>query len=217
MPTMVDPRNNTPMMRRFLTICLVSLALPLAARGATPAANYTDMWWNPSESGWGISWVQHAATGQAFVVWYTYDPREPDTSSADAADYKPLWIVMPDGAWTSPTTITGTAYVTNGTPYSQAWNSANYVIQQVGTFAFSFADSSTGTFTYAIRSHKIVPAGDLAQLRSHGQEVIALQACHPRFFASHRYIAYAVPVKVVPRVGRPFTLGGEHLAAGARS
>ena len=74
-----------------------------------------------------------------------------------------------------------------------------------------------GTFTYAIRSHKIVPAGDLAQLRSHEQEVVALQACHPRFFASHRYIAYAVPVKVVPRVGRPFTLGGEHLAAGARS
>ena len=28
-------------------------------------------------------------------------------------------------------------------------------------------------------------------LRSHGREIVELQACHPRFFASHRYIAYA--------------------------
>jgi sortase A len=73
-----------------------------------------------------------------------------------------------------------------------------------------------GTFTYVIRSHRIVPANDLAQLRSHNREVVALQACHPRFFATHRYIAYAVPVRVVPRIGRPYTLGGDHLAAGTR-
>ena len=139
------------MTRKLLSACLASLALTaVAAQGATPAANYTDMWWNASESGWGLSWAQHTASGQAFVVWYTYDPREPDPSTTDAADYKPLWIVMPGGTWTSPTTITVTVYVTGGTPYSQAWNSANYVIQQVGTFSFSFADSSNGMFAYSI-------------------------------------------------------------------
>jgi sortase A len=74
-----------------------------------------------------------------------------------------------------------------------------------------------GTFTYRIRSHTIVPANDLAVLRSHGHEVIALQACHPRFFATHRYIAYAVPIRVAPRIGRPYTFSGEHLAAGSRA
>jgi len=74
-----------------------------------------------------------------------------------------------------------------------------------------------GTFTYVIRSHRIVPADDLSQLESHGREVVALQACHPRFFATHRYIAYAVPVRVVPRTGRPYTPRGEHVAAGART
>ena len=73
------------------------------------------------------------------------------------------------------------------------------------------------TFTYVIRSHIIVPADDLSVRRSHGQEVVALQACHPRFFATHRYIAYAVPLRVVPRVGEPYALAHEHLAAGARS
>jgi sortase A len=48
-----------------------------------------------------------------------------------------------------------------------------------------------GTFTYRITHHVIVPSDDLAVLRTHGHEVVALQACHPRFFATHRYIAYA--------------------------
>jgi len=60
------------------------------------------------------------------------------------------------------------------------------------------------TFVYRVTGHKIVPADDLSQLRSHGREVVALQACHPRFFASHRYIAFAVPVRVIPRNGPPY-------------
>lgn len=52
---------------------------------------------------------------------------------------------------------------------------------------------------YRITTHAIVPATALHVLRSRGKEVLALQACHPRFFASERYIAYARPVRVVPR------------------
>ena len=51
-----------------------------------------------------------------------------------------------------------------------------------------------GTFVYEVRRHVIVRSDDLRPLRSHGREVLALQACHPRFFATHRYIVYAVPV-----------------------
>ena len=63
-----------------------------------------------------------------------------------------------------------------------------------------------GTFVYRVRSHKIVPADDLSQLQSHNREVVALQACHPRFFASHRYIVYAVPVRVIPKGGSPYNV-----------
>jgi sortase A len=62
-----------------------------------------------------------------------------------------------------------------------------------------------GTFRYRIFRHIIVPSADLAVLRSHGREVVALQACHPRFFASHRYIAYGRLVRVEPRGGRWFS------------
>jgi sortase A len=63
-----------------------------------------------------------------------------------------------------------------------------------------------GTFVYVVRRHVIVAADDVRVLRSHGREVLALQACHPRFFATHRYIAYAVPVRVIPRIGRPYSV-----------
>src|SRR2546425_5220849 len=47
------------------------------------------------------------------------------------------------------------------------------------------------TFVYRVTGHVIVPSDDLARLKSHGHEIVALQACHPRFFATHRYIVYA--------------------------
>ena len=63
------------------------------------------------------------------------------------------------------------------------------------------------TFRYEITGHKIVKADDLAVLRSHHHELLALQACHPRFFATHRYIAYAKLVRVEPRDGEPYSIG----------
>jgi sortase A len=64
-----------------------------------------------------------------------------------------------------------------------------------------------GNFRYEITGHKIVKADDLAVLRSRHHELLALQACHPRFFATHRYIAYAKLVRVEPRDGEPYSIG----------
>ena len=56
-----------------------------------------------------------------------------------------------------------------------------------------------GTFVYRVSSHVIVPASDIERLESSGREEIALQACHPRFFATERYIVYARPVSEAAR------------------
>ena len=65
-----------------------------------------------------------------------------------------------------------------------------------------------GTFHYRVTGHRIVPADDLSQLRSRGYEQLALQACHPRFFATNRYIAYAKPVSVELPSGSMYKLWG---------
>lgn len=69
------------------------------------------------------------------------------------------------------------------------------------------------TFSYRVYKHRIVPGDDLAVLRSHGREVVELQACHPRFFASHRYISYARLVRIEPRGGTAFRPPPAALAA----
>ncbi len=63
-----------------------------------------------------------------------------------------------------------------------------------------------GTFVYRMTSHRIVRADDLSVLRSPKHELLELQACHPRFFASHRYIVYARLARVEPLRGTPFTV-----------
>jgi sortase A len=62
------------------------------------------------------------------------------------------------------------------------------------------------TFTYRAVRHEIVPATDLAMLRSPRHELLRLQACHPRFFATHRYIVDASLVSVRPRKGPAYTI-----------
>jgi sortase A len=63
-----------------------------------------------------------------------------------------------------------------------------------------------GTFTYRAVRHWIVPSTDLAVLQDHGSELLRLQACHPRFFATHRYLVDAQLVSIAPRGGRTITL-----------
>jgi sortase A len=58
-----------------------------------------------------------------------------------------------------------------------------------------FLELPYGTFEYAVTGHRIVAASQTEVLRSKGYEQLALQACHPRFFATHRLIAYAKPVR----------------------
>jgi sortase A len=72
-------------------------------------------------------------------------------------------------------------------------------------------------FEYRIRGHRIVQAHEVSVLRSRRREEVALQACWPRFFASHRYIAYARPVRVIPRSGAPYRYRGDLSALQART
>jgi sortase A len=68
------------------------------------------------------------------------------------------------------------------------------------------------TFVYRMYTHRIVVASDMSVLRSPRHELLELQACHPRFFATHRYIVYAHLVAVEPRGGAPYDVSA--VAAG---
>ena len=62
------------------------------------------------------------------------------------------------------------------------------------------------TFDYTVTGSRIVGASQTSVLKSKGYEQLVLQACHPRFFASHRLLVYAKPVRVTPH-------GSDHATA----
>jgi sortase A len=57
-------------------------------------------------------------------------------------------------------------------------------------------------FTYHVTGTRIVDAHDLSVLRPGTHEVVVLQACHPRFFATQRLLVYAEPTHVAPAAKR---------------
>ena len=69
------------------------------------------------------------------------------------------------------------------------------------TFSVPYA-----TFSYRVRRHYIVRSDQLSVLQDHGSEILRLQACHPRFFATHRYIVDATLASVTPAGGETYTV-----------
>jgi cytochrome c553 len=112
-----------------------SLAIPPAGP-AVPAFDYSDLWYTPSESGWGFNIVQHASSN-IFGVIYAYE-----------APNRPVWMVMPGGVWTSSTTFTGKIYrvtaAAAGTPFVLG------DVTELGDLVLLFADESHASVDYTV-------------------------------------------------------------------
>jgi sortase A len=61
-----------------------------------------------------------------------------------------------------------------------------------------------GTFTYRVTRHYVVADNAVDVLKDRGNEILRLQACHPRFFATQRYLVDATLVGVSPRGGAAY-------------
>ena len=62
-----------------------------------------------------------------------------------------------------------------------------------------FLELPYASLEYKVMSHRVVDDNDLSVLQSEGREELVLQACHPRFFASDRYLVYARPIRVTEK------------------
>ena len=108
-----------------------------AGSGATPAVDYTSLWWNASESGWGVALTQQFGT--IFAAVYTYD-----------ATGKPIWYVASSCAVSGSGCVGDLYQVTGGTAPTDPWNGASKVVSKVGSVTFAFTDGSNGTMSYTI-------------------------------------------------------------------
>jgi hypothetical protein len=107
------------------------------AGGTTlPAVNYTDLWWNPSESGWGMAIAQQYAV--MFLAWYVYDNAG-----------KPVWYVASNCA-VSGNGCSGTLYRTTGPAFGPTFDPLQIQVFSAGTVSLSFTDANNGTLSYTV-------------------------------------------------------------------
>ncbi|QJR14713.1 c-type cytochrome [Usitatibacter palustris] len=119
---------------------------PDPGQPTVPTLNYTDLWFDPSQPGWGINVTQHVSN-KIFSLFYLYE--NPN---------KPMWISLPDGTWTTPTSYTGDIYRVSGPPPTGAYDTSKVGVVKVGSATFTFTTATTGTLAYTINGVTVTRA-----------------------------------------------------------
>ena len=120
------------LVRSLAAALLISLTLVRPAA----AVDFTDIWWNSLESGWGANMVQ--ADNFVFITFFI-----------DGPNNQPIWYtgnmtVDANGVWSGP------LYLTTGTYFGNPWNPAQVTQTAVGTVTFTPTNSFSGTLTYNV-------------------------------------------------------------------
>ena len=103
---------------------------------APVAVDFTDLWFNPGESGWGMAITQQF--GEMFLAWFVYDNSG-----------KPTWLVAPACTVTG-NSCAGSLYRVTGPPFGPTFNQAAVGFAIVGTVKVDFTGPNDGTITYTV-------------------------------------------------------------------
>ncbi|MES2356327.1 MAG: hypothetical protein V4568_18380 [Pseudomonadota bacterium] len=104
----------------------------------TGAPDFTDLWWNPAESGWGVSVTQHG--NNIFFRIFVYD-----------TDGRPLLFVVPGVAFITNKSFTGAIQGTTGPWFGTVPFDPTQVIRtNLGTATLTFSDANNGVLSYTV-------------------------------------------------------------------
>ena len=127
--------------RRGILAFAATLLLASLPLRAVHAANYdyTDSWYTPAESGWGVNFTQ--SDNFIFATFFIY-----------GTGNVPTWYTA-EMTWDGDSRFTGGLYRTQGTNFAASWNPADHPpATLVGTASFtpSTANNYQGTLTYTV-------------------------------------------------------------------
>lgn len=134
--------------RRFLATTLAATALNAGA------ADNTDLWWNPAESGWGMTIAHQAEI--LFMTLYVY-----------GSDGQPTWFVGPSTTYSSSTnTFSGPLYRVSGPFYSGTFTPTSVNATQVGTITYRPNTAIRGEVTYVVNGASVTKTVERQTFRS---------------------------------------------------
>jgi hypothetical protein len=138
---------NGTTVTKSITRQVFSSPVPTCTLGTGSRAgltNYQDLWFNPSESGWGINFTHQGNI--IFATLFNYDAARRD-----------LWLVassmnrQPDGSYS------GELYITTGPAFNSVpWPSSSVTVTTVGTMSVRFSNGENGVLTYTASGNTVV-------------------------------------------------------------
>lgn len=120
-----------------------------------PITDYSGMWWNSAESGWGLS-IHQSPTRQLFATLFVY-----------ATDNAPDWYTIPGGQWNDSTHFAGDVFHTSGPALGATFLPAMVTSARVGTATLDFTQTpgTEGTMRFTYTLNGITATRTLSRLR----------------------------------------------------
>jgi lysyl endopeptidase len=106
-------------------------------QSATAVTDYSGAWYDPNESGWGISIVR-GDSGALGLAMYHY-----------AQSHAPIWYLFQNGSF-SGTTFSATVYQYSGPWIGEAYDASMASSSAVGQVTINFSSASNAVFNYSI-------------------------------------------------------------------
>jgi hypothetical protein len=126
----------------FLLVLLLSYVCVAQRAAAVSTSDASDIYWTPSESGWGIQFVEQDST--IFATMYVYGP-----------DGKPTWYSATLTIEEFPT-FTGTLYATTGPWFGTVpFDPTQVTRTPVGTMTFNGSDVRFGSLVYTVNGLQV--------------------------------------------------------------
>ncbi len=125
--------------RLLAAFVLAAACLAAAPVRASLGTNFTDQWWNPAESGWGVS--IHQQYDVMFVIFFVQGP-----------DSLPIWYAAPAYyQYNSGSPVfAGDLYQTNGPWFGGSFDPAAVTERKVGAVTFTATSVDTALLTYSV-------------------------------------------------------------------
>ena len=109
-----------------------------ASADSSTQPDYSDLWWNPAESGWGAHLTLQDDV--VFLVLFVYD-----------AQREPRFFVASDVRRSAPgAPFTGALYATTGPWFGAAFDPTQVGVRTVGTVSVAFTSPGTASLVYSV-------------------------------------------------------------------